>query len=181
MTRLPPCLLPTALCLLLLTGCGYQTVGSYDNSPTTSSYKWASLYREDVQTVAVPIFNNKDFRRGTEFSLTEAVVKQLESHTPYRVAPRDRADTILEAEILNVDIPTLTKDVRTNLPQEQLFVMTLNFRWKDLRTGKILVERRNFQQTAPYYSTLGEGPFMGSQQAVEKMAMAIVQEMQADW
>src|SRR5687768_13818962 len=177
--RLLYSLLPTAYCLLL-TGCGYQQSGSMDASGQ-SNYKWASLYREDISTVSVPIFTNRDFRRGTEFSLTTAVVKQMEAHTPYRVAPRDRADTVLEGEIVSVDLGTLSRDVRTNIPQEQLYTMTVNFRWKDLRSGRILVERRNYQQTAPFYGTLGEGEFVGRQSAVERLAVAIVQEMQADW
>lgn len=175
------CLLAAIYCLLLLTGCGYQQQGSFDEMPGKTSYKWSSLYREDIQTVATPIFTNKDFRRGIEFRLSTAIVKQLESHTPYRVAPQEKADTILEGEILSVDLATLSTDARTNVPQEQLYVMTLNFRWKDLRSGKILVERRNFQQTAAMYGTLGEGEFVGSQQAVEKLARAIVNEMQAEW
>jgi hypothetical protein len=177
--RLLYCLLPTACCLLLA-GCGYQRSGSLDTTGN-SNYKWASLYREDISTVAVPIFTNKDFRRGVEFGLTTAIVKQMEAHTPYRVAPRDRADTILEGEIESVDLGTLSRDVRTNIPQEQLYVMTINFRWKDLRSGRILLERRNYQQTAPFYSTLGEGEFVGRQSAVERLALAIVQELQADW
>lgn len=177
--RTPYCLL-FVVCLLMA-GCGYQQQGSFEDVPGKTSYKWSSLYREDIQTVAAPIFTNKDFRRGVEFRLSTAIVKQLESHTPYRVAPQDRADTILEGEIVSVDVSTLSRDVRTNVPQEQLYVMTVNFRWKDLRSGKILVERRNFQQTAPFYSTLGEGEFVGNQQAVEKLALAIVQELQAEW
>lgn len=169
-------LLPSSF---LLNGCGYQTVGSYDNK--SGGYKWSSLYREDISTVAVPVFTNKDFRRGIEFRLSEAVVKQMEAHTPYRVAPRERADTILEGEIVSVDLSTLSRDVRTSIPQEQLYVMTINFRWKDLRTGQILVERKGFQQTAPFYGPLGEGEFVGSQTAVERLGLAIVQEMQADW
>jgi hypothetical protein len=166
-------------CAFVLAGCGYQTVGSLDNA--TGGYKWSSLYREDINTVAVPVFANKDFRRGMEFRLSEAVVKQMEAHTPYRVAPRDRADTILEGEIVSVDLGTLSRDVRTSVPQEQLYVMTLNFRWKDLRTGRILLERKGYQQTAPFYGPLGEGEFVGSQNAIERLALAIVQEMQADW
>jgi hypothetical protein len=185
MIRRPPfqSLLPAAACcclVLLAAGCGYQHSGSMDTSGT-SSYKWASLYREDISTVAVPIFTNKDFRRGTEFSLTSAIIKQMEAHSHYRVAPRERADTILEGEIVSVDLSTLSRDVRTNIPQEQLYVMTVNFRWTDLRSGRILVERQNFQQTAPFYGPLGEGEFVGSQTAVERLALAIVQEMQADW
>ena len=176
-----PSLLPAATCcLLLLAGCGYQQSGSMDTSGK-SSYKWSSLYREDIATVAVPIFTNRDFRRGTEFSLTSAIIKQMEAHSPYRVAPRERADTLLEGEIVSVDLSTLSRDVRTNIPQEQLYVMTVNFRWTDLRSGRILLERQNYQQTAPFYGPLGEGEFVGSQSAVERLALAIVQEMQADW
>jgi hypothetical protein len=105
----------------------------------------------------------------------------MEAHTPYRVAPRDRADTILEGEIVSVDLGTLSRDVRTSIPQEQLYVMTIDFRWKDLRTGRILVERKGFQQTAPFYGPLGEGEFVGAQNSIEKLALAIVEQMQADW
>ena len=65
--------------------------------------------------------------------------------------------------------------------QEQLLDITVNFTWKDLRSGRVLVDRRNFRQTTTYYPTLGEGRFVGSQQAVERLALGIVQEMQADW
>jgi len=171
-------LLPSAF---IFCSCGYQQNGSFDTSSGQSSYKWASLYREDVNTVAVPIFANKDFRRGIEFRLSSAVIKQMEAHTPYRVATREKADTILEGEIVSAELSTLSRDVRTNIPQEQLYLLTINFRWKDLRSGRILVERRNFQQTAQFYPTLGEGEFVGSQSSIEKLALAIVQEMQADW
>lgn len=170
----------TACVLLLAGGCGYQQSGDYTAAPK-SGYKWASLYREDIQTVAVPIFTNKDFRRGVEFKLTSALIKQMEANTPYRVAPQERADTVLEGEITKIDLSTMSRDVRTNIPQEQLYVVTINFRWKDLRSGRILVERRNFQQTASFYPTVGEGEFVGSQSSVERLAQAIVQEMQADW
>jgi hypothetical protein len=167
--------------LCMLTGCGYQQSGSYSEASAKSGYRWASLYREDVQTVAVPIFTNRDFRRGVEFRLTKALINQLEANTPYRVAPRERADTILEGEIVTIDIADLSRDVRANVPQEQLYVLTINFTWKDLRSGRILVERRNFQQTAAYFATLGEPEFVGAQDSVEKLALSIVQEMQADW
>ena len=55
--------------LLFLAGCGYQQSGNYDQ-PLKGSYQWHSLYREDVQTVAVPVFGNRDFRRGVEFALS---------------------------------------------------------------------------------------------------------------
>ena len=70
--------------LLGLGGCGYH---------------WQSVYRQDVHSVAVPIFTTKDFRRGIEFKLTQAIIVQIEARTPYKVESRERADTILEGEV----------------------------------------------------------------------------------
>jgi len=162
---------------LLLAGCGYSGVGSEPKG----GYQWHSLYREDVKTVAVPVFTNKDYNRGLEFSLTQAVIKQLESKSPYKVVPRERADTILEGEIVKVTYYRQGQDPITAVPNEQLYTILINFTWRDLRTGQIYTNRQNFEQSAEYYPTLAEGPFAGSQDAIEKLALAIVQEMQADW
>lgn len=165
----------TILCLIAC-GCGYQQGASKD-----TGYRWSSVYRPDVRTVAVPIFASKDFARGVEFSLSKALVNQIEANTPYKVAPRERADTILEGEIVEIRVNTLSEDRRAAVPQEQLLNITVNFTWKDLRTGRILVNRRGWEQTATWYATLGEGRFEGSQAAAEKLALAIVHEMQSDW
>ena len=166
--------------LLPICGCGYQQSGDYQLNPQ-SGYKWKSLYREDVRSVAVPIFTNKDFHRGVEFSLTKAIITQMESHTPYKVVDRDKADTILEGEITEVRTRTVSRDRDTAVPQEQLQSVTVNFIWKDLRTGKILKQKSGFEETKVLYPTLGEGQFTGTQLAVEHLALSIVQELQADW
>src|SRR5688572_19176007 len=162
---------------LICSGCGYTQVGG----DPSGGYQWRSLYREDVRSVAVPIFTNKTFRRGVEFALTKSVVNQLEAKSPYKVMPRERADTILEGQIVDIRLQNLSSDSELAIPQEQLYVLTVDFLWKDLRTGRILVQRKNFQQTTTFYPTLGEGEFVGSQQNVERLATGIVQELQANW
>src|SRR5947209_7218334 len=112
--------LPTFACvtvLFLAGGCGYQQAGSMGNAPT--GYQWASLYRTDVHTVALPIFANKTYWRGVEFELTEAVAKELEAHAPYKIVPRGKADTVLEGEIINVRLRTASNDRISQVPQEQ--------------------------------------------------------------
>jgi hypothetical protein len=161
-------------CGLMLTGCGY-------NNGSSGGYHWKSVYREDVQTVAVPVFKNVDYHRGVELALTKAVVNNIEAHTPYKVTDQKKADTVLEGEIVKIAVHTLSSDSRAAIPQEQLYVITCNFLWKDLRTGRILVQRKNFEQTSQYYPTLGESQWVGSQQGVEQLAQGIVQELQADW
>ena len=160
-------------------GCGYQQSGSMDNA--APGYEHSSLYRSDVKTVAVPIFTNKTFYRGVEFYLTKAIIGNLEAQTPYKVVPQERADTILVGEITRVRARTISDDRQTAIPQEQLYLVTVNFTWKDLRTGKILVQQKNYEQTSHWYPTLGEGQFVAEQQNVERLAQAIVHELQAPW
>jgi hypothetical protein len=159
-----------------LAGCGYQNGG--DGS---AGYQWKTVYRQDVRTVAVPIFKSNSFQRGVELSLTKAIVQQIEATTPYKVVPRERADTIIEGEIVDVRIDTISSDRDAAIPQEQLLDVIVDFTWKDLRTGKILVQRQAMEQAATFYPTLGEGRFTGTQAATEKLAVAIVQELQSDW
>jgi hypothetical protein len=174
------CLIFFSLLPLIVGGCGYSHPGD-SSKPTSGAYQWHSLYREDVQSVAVPIFTNKEYARGVEFSLTKAVVNAIEAHSPYKVLPPNKADTVLEGEITHVRVTTLSRNFENAVPQEQMVVLTVNFRWKDLRTGQILLERKDFEQTATYYPTVGEGQFEGNQNAIEKLAFGIAKELRADW
>src|SRR5687768_11387625 len=131
--------------VMMLSGCGYK--GGADSE----GYQWSSLYRQDVRTVAVPIFTTRSFDRGAEFNLSQAVVKQIEATTPYKVVPRERADTILEGQVVDVQVGTLSTDTDAAVPQEQMLGLTIDFTWKDLRSGRILVERRGFEHSATYY------------------------------
>ena len=58
---------------LLASGCGYSQSNNYDGKQQ-GNYQWHSLYRQDIRTVAVPIFRNKSYTRGIEFQLTKAVI-----------------------------------------------------------------------------------------------------------
>ncbi|MGD1275636.1 MAG: LptE family protein [Tepidisphaeraceae bacterium] len=145
------------------------------------SYHWSSLYRQDISTVAVPLFSSKDYHRGVEFQVSDALVKKIEEFTPYKVVPRERADTILEGEIVAVRPLTVTLDPHTATPQEQQYTIVVNFTWKNLHDGKVLVNRRDFEQTSNYYPTLGEGQYVAAQTAAERLALAIVHEMEAPW
>jgi hypothetical protein len=173
-----------------LGGCGYSQAdygfgaGAAPTPASTGDGKAddKSLYRADVRTIAVPIFANRSFSRNMEFNLSKAVVAYIESNTPYKVVPRERADTILEGEITRVEIDTVSNSSTAGgIPQEQLMEIRVNFTWKDLRDGRILTQRRHFDQSGTYYPTLGEGRFVGEQQQVERLAIAIVQELQSDW
>ena len=169
------------LLLALAAGCLLTSGCSSDGSASIAGYQWKSLYPSDVQTVAVPIFGTRDFHRGVEFQVSSALTHEIEAMTPYKVVSRDHADTILEGEIVSVATGALSNSNETGEPQEQLYTITVNFTWKDLRNGRILVKRTNFQQAATYYPNLGETDYDGEQTAAERLAAAIVHELEAAW
>jgi lipopolysaccharide assembly LptE-like protein len=165
-----------ALAGLMSSGCGYES-----NDVSVGGYQWKSIYRTDVHTVCVPIFETKDFHRGVEFSVSSAIVHEIEAATPYKVVARDHADTILEGEIVSVRTTPLSLSQESDVPQEELASVVINFTWKDLRSGKVLVQKKNFGQSAAYYPTLAEGEFAGTQDAAEKLAAEVVHTMEAAW
>ena len=153
------------LATLSLTACGYST---------------HSLYNTNYRTVAVPVFANKTFRREWEFRLTEAVVKNIESRTPYKVTKQDHADTVLSGEIAEIQENVLTERTGTDLPRETQLTVVVNFTWKD-RTGRVIVERKGLNRSATEIPQLGESVVDAEQLAVERLAAAIVDQMQKEW
>ena len=154
---------------LAVGGCGYRMSGS------------EGLYPDNVETVSVPTVINETFARADTARLTSALVRQLESRTPYRTAPLSRADTVLEVTITDIRRRMTSRDPGSSVPNEQLYVVLADVVWKDLRTGEVLVRLENLEQTAPLYPTLGESDFFASQEAAEQLAIGIVEAMGGDW
>ncbi len=140
--------------VFLLMGC---SSGSGD-----SGWHWGSVHRQDIHSVALPVFTTRDFHQGVEYQLSDALAKKIEEFTPYKVEPKERADTILEGEIISITPTTLTLNPFTATPQEEQYTVIVNFTWKDLRTGKILMSRQAFEQASTYFPYLGEGQNIAS-------------------
>src|SRR6187200_1904171 len=58
-----------------------------------------SLYSCKIRTVYVPVFESNSFRRGLGERLTEAVQKEIERRTPYKVVGSPNADSVLTGRI----------------------------------------------------------------------------------
>lgn len=146
-------------------------------------YSSKELFPQEIRTVAVPIFENRTFYRGVEFELAEAMVKQVESRTPYKVVAPGTAQTILEGTITDIEQTQLSRRRPGGLPQELELTVTVDFVWKDLGKGGVLKDRRGFQAVGRYIPTAGIGePFETAQHdAVERLARDIVSTMRTDW
>ena len=163
-------LVAAGLTAALLGGCGYST---------------KSLHPEDVRTVAVPIWQRGGnvYRRDLEFQLAEALTKRLQQDTPYRIADRAHADTILEGRITEVSQRVMSFNPDFGTPRDIELVLSVDFTWTDLRTGENKVERRNIRQAGVYYPSqpLTEDFFEGSEDAVNRLARQIVEAMEKPW
>lgn len=155
-----------ALAALLLAGCGYSS---------------QRPFREGVKTVHVEMLESREFRRELEFNLTEAICKRIEMDTPYKIAPLRTADTLFTGEVLEVQERVFGDDFRTGRPREKGATVVIRYHWKDLRTGRTLVERERFAFMTNYYPSLGESFTKGMVRGLDGMAEAIVETMESEW
>src|SRR5947208_5422086 len=95
---MPRPLAPLAGLLLLVGGCAEYHVGV------------GSLYRNDIRTVGVQMFDSLSYRRNLGERVTEAVVKEIERRTPYKVVDADRADAVLAGVIIRDEKDVLVKN-----------------------------------------------------------------------
>ncbi len=146
-------------------------------------YAFAEPYDASVRTVGVPIFANHTFARGTEIALTEAIVKQIQQQTPWRVVAPDRADTVIEGTITDAELGLLSNDPRTGLVEEQTYRLTVRYAWRDNRTGETRVARENFSATGVFAPARGAGERIesGQRDAIDELARDIVATMRSAW
>ena len=152
--------------LIALTGCGYSTMRPF---PT------------DFRTIHVEMFQSREFRRELEFRLTEALQKRIEMDTPYRIAPRRTADVLVSGEILDVSTRTFGSDLDSDQPREIGTTITVRLRVKDLRDGRILVDRPKFVFQSTYIPPVGESFNQGMTRGLEGLAERIVQTLETPW
>ncbi len=138
-------------------------------------------FRSDIKTVYVEIFESKTFRRNIEFDLTEALKKRIGTGTPYRVAPKEKADTILRGEIVEALQTAWAPDFRTRVPRDRQITLVCRIEWKDTRTGALLVEDEFRVQAVDYLPPAGETEVYALQKAAVRLADRIVDRMYEDF
>ena len=161
---------------------GVLVLGGCASDPTTG-YVAASTFPQDISTIAVNIFENESYTRGVEFGLADALVKEIEARTPYKVTAASRADTFLTGRIKSVQLGQLSKSRMTGLSEEVTFRVTIDMMWKDLRTGEALLELESFTVNSLFVPSRPslEPIEIGEFGAVQALARDIVSEMRADW
>ena len=152
-------------------------------SDPTVGYSSSSLYAPQYKSVAVPIFQNDTMVREMEFMLTEAVIKEVEARTPYRILGEQIADTLITGTIRSVDLKTISQSRTTGLDNEVMITVVMDFEWLNLQSGERIMGRQNFSSSALFIpSQPSSEPFeLGQFAVVQELSKDIVDQMQSSW
>ena len=126
------------LTALILGGCGYSLRGSLPGH---------------IKTVAVPVFKNRTSEPGVETMLTGAVVDAFSTNGRLTVVGAEKADSILEGEVIGYQVLSIAYDPKANVQQYRL-VVTMNLRFRDVKRDEMIFEQQNLQERSDF-RTLG--------------------------
>jgi hypothetical protein len=147
-----------------------------------------SLYAPHVRTVYVPVFESNSFRRNLGERLTEAVMKEIEAKTPYKVVGTPDADSTLSGRI-TTDTRRVVVEDRYDNPREAETRLQVAVRWTDCR-GDLIRQGQSIplppdivavNSTAPLFPELGQSVATSQQQAIQRVAEQIVSMMETPW
>ena len=161
---------------LLTTGCAGYQLGT------------RSLYRPDIRTVFVPVFESDSYRRNLGEQLTEAVVKEIELRTPYKVVHHPDADSVLTGRLISATKNVVAEN-RNDIPRDIETDLVVQVDWRDQR-GQFLLQEASFTYSPLSFSVAestnlipeaGQSVANTHLDATRRLAQQIVVQMQACW
>lgn len=164
-----------AACVLVLSiGCAGYKIGT------------RNLYRNDVRTIHVPIIKSDSFRPELGVMLTEAVQKEIERRTPYKLTNIETADSVMTCRLTG-DSKRVVGETITDEPRILQSVMNVEMSWTD-RRGMVLVETRflppgevtfYFSENTSFVPEAGQSMATANLRLIERLANHIVDQMEA--
>jgi outer membrane lipopolysaccharide assembly protein LptE/RlpB len=160
----------TVCCVAPLAGCGYHTQGAATHIPA------------NVRSIAVPVFATHAQAYHSEMALTQAVVRELNTRTQYRVLTNDSgdADAVLRGTILTQTAVPLTYDSTSGETSSYLVTITVKV-VLTAHDGRVLYQndalayREQYQSTQDLTGFIREDPA-----AVNRLARDFAQALVGD-
>ena len=161
----------TLLLFFALIGCGYHTAGSATHLPP------------NLRTLAVPVFATRVQAFHTEMTFTQAVIRELNTRTKYRIlnSDSDQADAVLHGTILSQTVAPLTYDASTSQTSSYLITITAKVVLTG-RDGRVLYQNDALGYREQYQSTQDLSGFIQEdtpavRRVAKDFAQAIVSDM----
>ncbi|MEC9093417.1 MAG: LPS assembly lipoprotein LptE [Planctomycetota bacterium] len=140
-----------------------------------------AFFRKDICTVHIPVFESDSFRKFLGERLTEAVIKEVESRSPYKVATLQTADSTLQGKIL-IDQKRVLIESRTDEARDVQVNLVVSVSWDD-RYGRSLMKNGPIEitQFANFVPEGGQSMTTAQQEIIDKTARDIVSQMELPW
>lgn len=172
----------TAWCLALAAA----TIAAIGCAP----YRFGSqtLFPPGIRTVHVPVVRNDTFRHDLGIRLTEAIVREIETRTPYKVTGDPAADSTLTVRVVSETKNVLT-ETSDDDPRALDASVSVRATWTG-RQGQLLMNNRvvpgaageiTFGQDSRFVPEAGQSIDTATQAAIEQLAQRIVSEMEVRW
>jgi outer membrane lipopolysaccharide assembly protein LptE/RlpB len=118
---------------LTATGCGYHTGGKAVELP------------QNIHTIEIPGFKSHSQTFRIEQLLTDAVVREFNARTPYRVIHQSNsdADAVLQGTVLSASASPLVYDSTTGRAVSALVTVSVQVKLTD-RNGKVLFQNPSY-------------------------------------
>ena len=139
-------------------------------------------------TIHVPVFESDSFRRNLGERLTEAVVKEIESRTPYKVVGSTDADSILSGRIVAERKRAVAENINDDVRDIETD-MTVEVRWIS-RRGEMLMQRSSMpfgplnvtiSEDSQFFPEAGQSLEVAQQNVIDQLAREIVGQMEVWW
>lgn len=147
-----------------------------------------SLYRPDIHTVSVQMFASNSYRRHLGEQLTEAVIKEIESKTPFKVVDAATADSTLTGRLISYDKAAAVENQYDDV-REIATTLYVEVTWAD-RRGEIISQRTpilldpmliGVTQGGHIVPEAGQSIATGQLEAIGRLAEQIVGQMEMPW
>jgi len=147
-----------------------------------------SLYPTDVHTVYVPIFECASFRRHLGERITEAVMKEIELKTPYKVTGDSTADSILVGRIVG-ETKRVVVENKFDEPRELEVGLQVQVSWLDRQRNLIRqcepipvpLDLVAVTESSAVVPEVGQSIATAHQKTIQRLAQQIVAMMEAPW
>jgi hypothetical protein len=151
----------TICLMILLTGCYYTFT---PNLPP------------GIKSVAIPIFENNTLNYGLETLVTSKTVDEFVKDGNLRVKDVRKADSILHGTVVNYWQEAAAYTVGEAIQKYRL-TMSVAISFEDRVSGEILWSEPNLTYSVTYFPTASQGNAETEQQAQERLAEDIAQEI----
>lgn len=147
-----------------------------------------SLFRNDIRTIHIPVVRSDSFRPELGVMLTEAIQKEVERRTPYKISDFATSDSVLSCRI-TADSKRVTAETITNEARLIQSVMSVEVQWVDRRNVPLIETRFLppgetaffFSESESFVPEAGQSMATANQRAIERLANHIVDQMEMRW